>query len=169
MERLTPGSRTRTSARESRCGAGAILSEYASPTRSRAARMTRSISSTTSGPLTATVNDCLPPKTPRSRSWTRNQLLRSGGRLWLTTAPRYGEGLRDVRGNHRSVARLWVPPRIALCRDEVVPADGQRSKRPPLSAYTFDARARPACGAYRPIIDLYQMHHVDRRTPWDEI
>ena len=53
---------------------------------------------------------------------------------------------------------------------EGLPTDGARSERPPASAYHI----RRACEAslrrlQTDHIDLYQMHHVDRATPWEEI
>ena len=61
-------------------------------------------------------------------------------------------------------------PRRHRVGDEGLPADGTRPNDRRLSAYHI----RRACEAsLRRLktdhIDLYQMHHVDRATPWEEI
>ena len=69
-----------------------------------------------------------------------------------------------------AVAAAQRPPRRHRPGHEGVPADGAGPERPRLSAYHI----RRACEAslrrlQTDHIDLYQMHHVDRATPWEEI
>ena len=100
------------------------------------------------------------------RALARDQLLRHRERLRLE------EGRGRDRADRRAVVRAGRrPAREGRPRDEGVRrrwATGPTSRACRLS--TSGARARTALRRLKTDhIDLYQMHHVDRDAPWDEI
>ena len=101
---------------------------------------------------------------PRPRA--RHQLLRHRQRLRLEAR----------RGRHRADHRPLVrpgrrPPRADRARHQALRRHGRLAQRgQAVGAATSAAPATPRCTRLQTdYIDLYQMHHVDRATPWDEI
>ena len=111
---------------------------------------------------------CRPRRTTATASWTAALEL---GLNFFDTANVYGDG----RGLTESIIGRWF-------------AQGDRRReRTVLATKVYNTRSavaerRSALGAAHPPglrrqpaplqtdhIDLYQMHHVDRDTPWDEI
>ena len=96
----------------------------------------------------------------------RHQLLRHRERLRLE------DGRRRHRADRRALVRAGRrAPRAGRPRDQGLRADGRAAR----TISGLSARhIRDACDAslrrlQTDHIDLYQMHHVDRTTPWDEI
>jgi aryl-alcohol dehydrogenase-like predicted oxidoreductase len=88
----------------------------------------------------------------------------------VTPSARYAKRIWHLRGDHWALAGAGRTARSDRAGDQDLPADGDWAERPPLSAYHI----RRACEAsLRRLktdhIDFYQMHHVDRSTPWEEI
>src|SRR4051794_5663236 len=97
----------------------------------------------------------------------RHQLLRHRRRLRRPADAGHGQGVRHLGGDHRPVAAAQRAPRRHRPGHEGVPADGTRSERPPAVGLSPSTRVRGEPQTDH--IDVYQMHHVDRATPWEEI
>ena len=114
------------------------------------------------------------PHTPRSRLAPRSWIRRSSTASTSSTPPTStaGTGRRHDRADHRPVVRegRWSA-RQGRAGDEGVRrrwATGRTSRR--LSALAIRKACEARCARLQTDhIDLYQMHHIDRDTPWDEI
>ena len=107
--------------------------------------------------------------TDKEASQTIMDAALDAGVNFFDTANVYGAGARSPfwptgspRG--RRVATRWCWPPSSTSRSRTGPTPGG------LSACTSARRARTVCRRLgTDHIDLYQFHHIDRTTPWEEI